>query len=266
MPTVASLHVYPIKSCAALDLLAVRFDELGPLYDRRFMLVDENGRFLTQREVPKLAVITPRLGPTALVVSAPDMPQLKVPMTQRDAKMREIEVWRFKGPAEDAGENAADWFGSLLGRPCRLVRWSEQALRQVNPAHARTQSATAFTDGYPVLLMNEASVADLSQRAGKRIPMNRFRPNLVVKDAPAYAEDGWRKIRCGELELDVVKPCSRCAITTTDQARGEREKEPLATLATYRERDGEVYLGQNCVHLGDGSIRVGDSVEVLETA
>ena len=264
--TVASLHVYPIKSCRAMDLVAVRFDALGPLYDRRFMVVDEAGRYLTQREVPKLALITPRLGPTSLVVSAPHMPQLKVAMTQQGARTLEIEVWRFKGPAEDVGEHAADWLSSVLERPCRLVRWSSSALREVNPKYARTQSATAFSDGYPVLLMNEGSVDDLGKRVGQRVAMNRFRPNLVVRGAEPYAEDNWRKIRVGELELDVVKPCSRCAITTTDQLTGERGKEPLATLATYRERDGEVLLGQNCVHLALGSVRVGDEVQVLESA
>ena len=266
MPTVASLHVYPIKSCRGMDLQAVRFDDLGPLYDRRFMVIDEAGRFLTQRELPRLALITPRLGPTALVLSADGMPQLKVAMTQRDAKLREIHVWRFDGPAEDAGDGAADWFSSFLERPCRLVRWSAEAVRRVNPEHARSESFVAFTDGYPVLLMNEASVEDLAKRVGQRLPMNRFRPNLVVRGAEPYAEDTWRKLRIGDLELDVVKPCSRCAITTTDQLTGERGKEPLATLASYRERDGEVLLGQNCIHLGFGSVRVGDDVEVLETA
>jgi len=264
--TVASLHVYPIKSCRAMDLLAVRFDDLGPLYDRRFMLVDDDGRFLTQRELPRLALITPRLGPTALLISAEGMPQLKVAMSQRDAKLRAIEVWGFEGPAEDAGASAADWFSSFLERSCRLVRWSEQAARRVDPAYARSESFVAFSDGYPALLMNEASVEDLNGRCQQRLPMSRFRPNLVVRGAEPYAEDGWRKIRIGDLTLDVVKPCSRCVTTTTDQLTGARGKEPLATLATYRERDGKVYLGQNCIHLGFGSIRVGDAVEVLETA
>jgi uncharacterized protein YcbX len=264
--TVASLHVHPIKSCRAMDLVAVRFDPLGPLYDRRFMIVDDAGRFLTQRELPKLATITPRLGPTSLLITAPHMPQLKVAMTQHGARTIEIEVWRFKGPAEDVGDHAADWLSSLLERPCRLVRWSAAALREVNPSHARTQSATAFTDGYPVLLMNEGSVEDLGKRVGQRVAMNRFRPNLVVRGAEPYAEDAWRRIRVGELELDVVKPCTRCVTTTTDQLTGERGKEPLATLATYRAREGEVVLGQNCVHMTLGSVRVGDEVEVLESA
>jgi uncharacterized protein YcbX len=266
VPTVASLHVYPIKSCRGLDLTAVRFDELGPLYDRRFMVVDAQGAYLTQRALPRMALIAPKLGPTALIVTAPDMPQLKVAMSQRDAKRIEVQVWRHRGPAEDCGESAADWFSSFLGQPCRLVRWADDQRREVNPKYARSPAATAFSDGYPVLLLSEASLADLNGRLQQRLPMNRFRPNLVVRDCEAFAEDSWRKIGVGELELDVVKPCDRCAITTVDQLTGVAGKEPLATLASYRTRENQVLFGQNCVHLGFGSIRVGDPVEVLETA
>jgi uncharacterized protein len=266
MPTVASLHVYPIKSCRGLDLTAVRFDPLGPLYDRRFMVVDEQGVYLAQRKLPRLALISARLGPTALMVSAPNMPQLKVAMAQRDARRIEIKVWDHSGPAEDAGESAADWFSSFLERPCRLVRWADDQLRMVDRAYARSEAAVAFNDGFPVLLMSEASVADLNTRLKQPVPMNRFRPNLVVRDLEPYAEDRWRKIRVGEVELDVVKPCGRCVTTTVDQLTGTAGTEPLATLASYRKQGNDVLLGQNCVHLGLGSIRVGDPVEVLESA
>lgn len=263
MPSVSALHVYPIKSCRGLELKAVRFDHLGPLYDRRFMLVDETGRFLTQRELPRLALIEPRLGPTALQVSAPDMPVLKVAMTQRDAKRIEINVWKHVGPAEDVGESAADWFSRFLGRPCRLVRLPEDARREVDPSYAN--ALVAFADAFPVLLIAEASLEDLNQRMQTKLPMNRFRPNVVVRGCEPFAEDTWKQIRIGELVLDVVKGCDRCTTTTVDQRTGERGKEPLATLATYRKRDNAVYFGQNCVHQGPGSIRVGDEVEVLET-
>jgi len=265
MPTVASLHVYPIKSCRGLDLTAVRFDQLGPLYDRRFMLVGEDGVYLSQRTLPRLALITPRLGPTALVVSAPNMPQLKVAMSQRDARRIEVQIWEHRGMAEDAGESAADWFSSFLERPCRLVRWAEDQLRRVDPKYARTEAATSFNDGYPVLLMSEASVADLNKRLKQPVPMNRFRPNLVVRDLEPYAEDSWRKIRVGEVELDVVKACGRCVTTTVDQLTGVAGSEPLATLASYRKDGNKVPFGQNCVHLSLGSIRAGDPVEVLES-
>lgn len=266
MPTVAALHVYPIKSCRGLPLKAVRFDLLGPLYDRRFMLVDEAGKFLTQRELPRMALIEPRLGPTVLQIGAPGMPALKVPMTQRDARRIDIQVWGYSGAAEHAGEHAADWFSSFLERPCTLVRFPEGVRRQVSQRHTQLDASVGYADAYPALLVSEASLADLNQRMKSPLPMDRFRPNLVVKDCDAYAEDSWKRIRVGEVVLDVVKPCARCAITTVDQITGQRAAEPLATLATYRKRDNEVFFGQNCVHHGPGSVRVGDEVEVLETA
>lgn len=266
MASVSSLHVYPIKSCRGLDLKAVRFDLLGPLYDRRFMLVDETGMFLTQRELPRMALIEPRLGPTALQISAPGMPQLKVAMTQRDAKRLEIRIFRHSGPAEDAGDHAADWFSSVLERPCRLVRFPDDAVRAVSKSHTALDARVGFADGYPALLLSEASLADLNGRTKERMGMERFRPNIVVRDCEAFAEDAWKRIRIGDLVLDVVKPCDRCSITTVDQRSAAVGKEPLATLASYRQRDGKVLFGQNCVHHGPGSVRVGDEVEILEKA
>jgi uncharacterized protein len=267
MPEISALHVYPIKSCRGLDLKAVRFDLRGPLYDRRFMVVDEAGMFLTQREVPRLALIEPRLGPTALQISAPGMPVLKVPMTQRDAKVREIVVWKHTGPAEDTGESAADWFSSFLERACRLVRFPEDALRPVSKNHTDLDAQVAFSDGYPALLLSEASLAELNGRLKSALPMNRFRPNIVVKGCDAFAEDGWKRIRVGDLVLDVVKPCSRCAITTVDQITGKvTGPEPLATLATYRKQENGVMFGQNVVHHGPGSLRIGDPIEIIDSA
>jgi len=266
MPSVSSLHVYPIKSCRGLDLKAVRFDLLGPLYDRRFMLVDESGKFLTQRELPRMALIEPKIGPTALQVHAPQMPVLKVPMTQRDCRRLPVSVWRHQGEAEDVGEHAADWFSSFLERACRLVRFPEDGVREISPGRVPFAAQVGFADGYPALLLSEASLEDLNGRMKQRLPMNRFRANIVVRDCEAFAEDGWKRIRIGELVLEVVKPCSRCTITTVDQLSAATGKEPLTTLATYRKRDNDVFFGQNCVHHGPGSVRIGDELEVLETA
>jgi uncharacterized protein YcbX len=266
MPTVAALNVYPIKSCRGLPLKAVRFDLLGPLYDRRFMLVDEAGKFLTQRELPRMALIEPRLGPTSLQISAPGMPQLKVAMAHRDSKRIEVAVWGYEGAAEHAGEHAADWFSSFLERSVQLVHFPEDVRRKVSQRHTELDAQVGFADAYPVLLLSEASLADLNGRMKSPLPMDRFRPNLVVKDCDAFAEDRWKRIRIGDLTLDVVKPCSRCAITTVDQITGQRGTEPLTTLATYRKHENDVWFGQNCVHHGPGSVRVGDQVEVLETA
>jgi uncharacterized protein YcbX len=264
--TVTSIHVYPIKSCRAIDLKAARLDELGLLYDRRMMVVDaQTSRFITQRDEPRMTLITPRLAPTALQVSAPNMPLLKVDMNRDVTERREITVWRFTGPAEDLGENAASWVSTVLERSCRLVRWASDVQREVNPKYAGAGVLTAFTDGYPLLIANEGSLESLNALASERVPMGRFRPNIVIKGADAFAEDTWKRIRVGEVELDVVKPCSRCAITTVDALTAKRGKEPLATLAKYRAHDNETWFGQNCIHRSLGSIRVGDPVEVVET-
>jgi len=263
--SVTSIHVYPIKSCRAIDLKSTRLDELGLLYDRRLMVIDaETSRFLTQREEPRMTLISPRLAPTALQVTAPDMPPLKVDIN-RTGERREVTVWNFTGPAEDMGENAASWISTVLQRACRLVRLPDDVQREVSPKRVGPGVLTAFTDGYPILITNEASLEDLNGRAGERVSMSRFRPNIVIKGAAPYAEDTWKRIRVGEVEIDVVKPCSRCAITTVDIQTGKRGKEPLATLAKHRLYENETWFGQNAVHRSLGSIRIGDSVEVLET-
>ncbi|MDH5672503.1 MAG: MOSC domain-containing protein [Myxococcales bacterium] len=265
MPRVSSLHIYPIKSCRGLDLKAVRFDMLGPAYDRRFMLVDGDGCFLTQREESRLALVEPALGPTSLQVKAPGMPVLKIGQASKDARRLEVSIWKDRGEAEDVGEHAASWFSQFLGRPCRLVRFPEGAVRPVDPDYARFDAATALADGFPVLLTTTASLEQLNQRLQPPVPMNRFRPNVVVEDCEPFAEDSWRQIRIGELVLDVVKPCARCTMVNVDQLRGRRLEQPLSALAEFRKRDNEVFFGQNCIHHSFGSIRVGDEVEVLES-
>lgn len=262
--TIASIHVYPIKSCRAIDLKSARFDELGLSYDRRLMVVDaETSRSITLREEPRLTLVSPRLGPTSLQVAAPDMPLLKVD-TGRDGERREVTIGQFTGPAIDLGANAASWISTVLQRGCRLVRFAEDAQRWVSPQHAGPGVLTAFTDGYPVTIATEGSLEALHAQASERVPMSRFRPNIVIRGAAPYAEDTWKTIRVGEVELDVVEPCSRCAITTVDTLTAKRGNEPLAALAKTRAHAGETWFGQNCIHRSLGSIRAGDPVEVLK--
>jgi uncharacterized protein YcbX len=166
----------------------------------------------------------------------------------------------------DAGDLAAQWLGQLLGRSCRLVQVSEPRARQVDKVYAELGDKVAFADGFPLLLIGQSSLDDLSMRVGRPLPMLRFRPNLVVSGSEPYAEDSWKRIRIGELEFRVVKGCSRCIMTTLDPQTGERsaDREPLATLKTYREREGEVYFGQNLIACGEGQLRLDMPVQVLE--
>jgi len=265
MIALSALHYYPLKSCKGLALEQATLDQRGLVHDREFMVVDEAGAFLTQRELPRLALITPTMSDGLLTLSAPGT----APLTfhyGNDGPRLEAAIWRDTVVAVDQGEAASTWLtGFLQTTPVRLMRLADEFTRQVNQQYApRTTDQVGFADGFPLLLISEASLADLNARLEKPLPMNRFRPNLVVAGCGPYAEDSWKQIRIGGLVFDIVKPCARCVTTTTNQDTAERGKEPLRTLATYRHvpHRGAMF-GQNVVHASTGMIRVGDEVEVM---
>lgn len=263
----SALYRFPLKSGRGETLEQARVDSLGLCGDRRWMVVDSSsGRFLTQRLLPAMTQLVARWQGDDLRLNAPGMPELRVALPSAEAALRRVTVWSDTLSVPDAGEAAARWLSECLQRDCRLVQVPAQRARQVDPAYARPGEQVGFADGFPLLLISQASLDDLSQRVGRSLEMLRFRPNLVVSGSMPYAEDSWKKIRIGELELRVVKGCSRCIMTTLDPATGERsaDREPLQTLKTYRERDGEVYFGQNLIAEGGGELRVGMPVEVLE--
>lgn len=264
----SGLYRYPLKSAAGEALHETALDALGVQGDRRWMVVDaETGRFLTQRLLTQMTRLQARwLGGTHLQLSAPGMAELQVAVPDEQAPLRGVTIWRDSLQVPDAGEAAAQWLSQFLGRACRLVQVSEPRARQVDTAYAEAGDKVAFADGFPVLLIGQASLDDLSARVGRPLPMLRFRPNLVVSGSEPYAEDSWKRIRIGELEFRVVKGCSRCIMTTLDPQTGERsaDREPLTTLKTYRERGGEVYFGQNLIACGEGQLRLDMPVQVLE--
>ena len=263
--TVAALHRYPIKSCAGVALEAAELDARGVRHDREYAIVEAgDGRMVTQRERPRLALIRPVIAADgALRVDAPGMPTLAV-TPARTGEEREVVVWRDRCRAVDQGPEAAAWLGRFLGVACRLLRMADDHVRRVDPVYAGSdRDQVGFADGYPALLISEESLADLNGRLAAPLPMNRFRPNIVVAGGGVpYREDGWRRVRIGEVAFRVAKPCARCAITTTDQETTARGTEPLTTLATYRRGERGVLFGQNLIHDGPGTIRVGDRVEV----
>jgi hypothetical protein len=264
MPELSGLRCYPVKSCGGIELARAELDRLGIRCDRAWMVVDLAGRFLTQREVPALARVRPRLLDAELRLSAPGVPPLALPLAGGRGALRQVEVWRHRGPALDQGDAAAAWLEAVIERPCRLVRVPDDHERRVSPERFAGEAHTAFSDGYPLTLASESSLADLNARLPAPLPMDRFRPNLVVRGAPAWAEDGWRRIRIGGVELAVVKPCPRCAIPSVDQASGRRTgPEPLRTLAKYRRGEDGAPFGMNLVHLDRGTLEVGMKVEVL---
>lgn len=259
--TLSGLYVYPIKSCAGISLRSSELSAPGLLHDRRWMLVDETGEFMSQRAHPRMALISTHLSEEHLTVSAPGMPELRVPLWQEDGDLIDVEVWGDENRGALVGEEADRWFREFLRFPCRMVRKPEDDPRQVDSVYAESGDQASFADGFAFLLVSEASLAELNGRLAEPLPMNRFRPNFVVEGCDAYAEDGWDRMRVGDVPFRVAEGCPRCAITTTDQETGERGKEPLRTLATYRKFEGEVYFGRNLIHDALGTVRVGDAVE-----
>lgn len=263
----SSLYRFPLKSAAGESLQRCASDSLGLLGDRRWMVVAAGtGRFLTQRILPRMALLQAHWqGDTALKLAAPGMPELLVRVPD-DKTMRCVQVWSANPVVPDAGETAAAWLSDVLGQACRLVYLPEDDGIQVDLDYARLGERTAFSDGFPFLLIGQASLDDLARRVGRPLEMLRFRPNLVVSGAEPYAEDGWKRIRIGQLTFRVVKPCSRCVIPTLDPATGERapDREPLNTLLSYRKGPGGVFFGQNLIAEGRGELEVGMPVERLE--
>ena len=263
--TVSALYRYPIKSCAGAALDRAEIGPRGIRHDREYMVVEAaTGEFLTQRELPRMALIRPTIADAILRIEAPGMPSIEVPPL-REGAAREVVVWRDACRAVDQGDGVASWLGTFLGADCRLVRMADDHVRRVDPVYATSeQDQVGFADGYPFLLITQESLEDLNARLVEPLPMNRFRPNIVLAGGgEPYLEDGWRRVRIGEVGFAVVKWCARCAITTTDQETAARGKEPLTTLATYRRGKRGVLFGQNLIHDREGTVRVGDAVTVV---
>lgn len=269
MYSLSELYRYPVKSTACEPLDSVRLDALGLEGDRRWMVVEaSNGRFLTQRLLPQMGRIEARWqdGFNALRLRAPGMDDLFVPVPESDDNLRGVLIWRDMLQVPDAGAEAAQWLSTFLGREVRLVQMPEQRARQVDTAYAEPGEHVHFADGFPLLLIGQGSLDDLSAKVGRPLEMLRFRPNLVVAGAEPFAEDGWKRIRIGDVTFKVAKPCSRCILTTIDPHTGERDaaREPLATLLGYRNVNGEAMFGQNLLAENRGELKLGMPVEVLE--
>jgi uncharacterized protein YcbX len=261
--TVTQLNVYPVKSCRGVPLGTVQLDRWGIRHDRNWMVVDAENRFISQRTQPRLALVEPSIAHDLLILTAPEMPPLELPANGRAGPERTVMVWDDTCRALDQGDGAGEWFTRYLRQPVRLVRIGAGFVRPVKETVYPDGADVAFADAYPLLVLSEASLADLNARLHEPLPMNRFRPNLVVAGCEAFAEDAWKRIRIGEVVFQLVSPCERCAITTVDQSTGIAGKEPLTTLATFRRHGGGVIFGMNAVHQAVGSIRVCDAVTVL---
>ncbi|MFV2022044.1 MOSC domain-containing protein [Micromonospora sp. LOL_023] len=267
---VAALYTYPVKGCRRLDHDAARVEPWGLAGDRRWMIVDPDGVGLTQREVPALVTIHPRLAADGLTLHTAGRPALVVPAPV-DGEPVPVRVFRAKAvvPARLADPAAQRWLSDLLGRPARLVWLADPTVRAVDPDFGRAGDVVSFADGYPLLLANTASLGVVNDRLVETgdpaapLPMHRFRPNLVITGAPAWAEDTWlgQRIRIGDVAFRVAKTCTRCVVTTTDQDTGERGHQPLRILAQHHRGPRGVLFGMNLIPDGTGRIAVGDLVQ-----
>jgi len=264
MITLSSLIYYPVKGCRGLEVDSSHVERMGLEHDRRMMVVTPEGQFLTQRELPRLALVTPKLEDGTLTLCAPGFDSIQLAV-QSTGTPWPVNIWESEGvQAIDQGDEAAQWFSDWLGTSVRLVRIADGYIRRVNEKYAVSpDDHTGFADAYPILLTSEESLSDLNSRLEAPVPMNRFRPNIVVKGCEPFAEDTWKRIRIGNVELAVVKPCARCVVTTIDKETLEQGKEPLKTLGRYRRHELGAIFGQNVISLNEGSVRLGMNVEVL---
>jgi len=269
--TIAALNVYPVKSCRGIACERVEVTPQGlavrGVRDREWLVIDRNGQFVTQREHPRLALVEVDASGGVITLRIPDHEPLQ---PARGGAVRDVRVWRAQLRGHDAGDESADALSQFLGTHVRLVRFDDSRPRKVNPDYAGTTKATTlYADGYPVLVISQASLDDLNARLAARdvaaLPMDRFRPNVVIDGVDAYEEDHIDAIATGAVTFKLVKPCTRCEITTTDQRTGRRSHEPLHTLSTYRRDDrlAGIAFGMNAVvSAGAGSsVSVGDACE-----
>jgi len=271
----SALNIYPIKSTSGISLPVSMVESKGLAFDRRFVITDMTGMFITGRTHPKITLIKSTLTMQGLVLNAPNMPSLMVNYQDFSRHYENVQVWNDTINAQYCSVLMDVWFSEYLDTPCQLLYFGENSSRNVRHYEQNDDVKLSFADAYPLLLISQASLNDLNQRLAVttnsqlQVSMAQFRPNLVVNNNLAFAEDGWRKIRIGDVEFEVVKPCSRCIFTTVDPQCAEKHnnQEPLTTLKKYRLDNikKEIIFGQNLVALNQGKIRIGDKVEVLST-
>lgn len=268
MFSITQLHIYPVKSLAGIAVQEAQVTERGFQYDRRWLLINENNRFLTQRELGALALLGTEITADHLLIkhkTKPELGVLQVPLQTNSNERFTVQIWDDFCEALAVDTHADDWLSAALESKVRLVYLPDDSPRQVEPERVQMPMNVSFADAYPYLLLGENSLIDLNQRLAEPVQMNRFRPNLVFAGGAPYQEESWSDLLIGGVSFRGIKPCGRCILTTTDQDTGLRHMggDPLKTLATYRTQGNKVLFGMNLITLGTGIIRVGDELVVL---
>ena len=263
MLTLTCLYIYPIKSLGGISLPEADITSRGLAYDRRWMLVDDQNNFISQREIPALALFKASITQTGILAEHTlHNTTILVPFEPQSKKNTEVTVWDDTCTATVVSDEVNDWFSQMLSIHCKLVYMPVSTNRKVDSSYASGGEITSFSDGFPILMIGQPSLDDLNNRLSEPIPMNRFRPNIVFTGGVPFEEDTLAHFTIGQIDFYAVKPCARCVVTTIDQQTALPGKEPLKTLAGYRRIANNIYFGQNLLHKGDGVIKKGDCIRV----
>lgn len=258
----SDIYIYPVKSLAGIRVEHWDVVETGLKYDRQWMLIDEQGQFLSQRRLPKMALIQTHLTDSELILSVQNFADLHLPLESKSDSVIQSIVWEDSCSAQHVSNEADLWFSEILQTPCKLVFLSTDTKRGVDLKYANSTDRVAFSDGFPFLIISENSLNSLNSQLETPVDMVRFRPNLVISGCEAYAEDYWREIRVGNIDFRLPKPCSRCSVPSINPNTAEISKEPLTTLNRLRKMNGKIYFGQNALHNSCGKLKIGDVVTV----
>ncbi|MEM8886866.1 MAG: MOSC N-terminal beta barrel domain-containing protein [Bacteroidota bacterium] len=266
---ISQIHIYPIKSCGGIALEQAQLSDRGLLYDRRWMIVDPRGNCLTQRENAQMALIRTAIEGERLRIwhNFKKIAALEIPIEIHMQSVMEVSLWGDQFLASRHSDATDAWLSGVLGQPCHLVFMHQESKRPVDPRYAKAGEIVSMADGYPHLIIGEASLAHLNEKLIEKgeeaVPMNRFRPNIVFEGGSPHIEDSWSDIQIGELNFKAVKPCARCQLTTIEQETAKRGKEPLRTLSSYRKEGAKVLFGMNLLHEGNGVINIGDEIRTI---
>lgn len=260
---VTELNIYPIKGTMGTSLPELVINDTGPKNDRRWVIIDETGKFISQRTHPSLAIVKSEVVEEKLKLIIPHMEPILID-TCNEGDMLEAVIWKDTCHVIEQSKQASQALSDYLKIPCKLVGLAKNTIRPVNPKYTVTdKDRILFADGFPFLITSQTSLNDLNSKLSEAVPMNRFRPNIVVEGLTPYEEDNWKRLHIGNVFFEAVKPCSRCIVITVDQLTGVKGKEPLKTLAKYRNSEKGIMFGMNLIHCNEGVIKVGDNLEVI---
>jgi len=266
MLKVSELFIYPIKSLGGIAVETANITDRGFQHDRRWMLVDKNNCFLTQRDFPQMALLQVQLSEEGLTVQHKinTAEIVNIPAFCKTEERATVQVWSDQCSAQFISSEVDAWFSDMLSLKCRLVFMPDSSKRRVDTRYAANKEITSLSDGYPFLIIGQSSLDDLNKRLPEPLPMNRFRPNIVFAGGEAFQEDGMKHFIINNIQFYGVKLCARCVVTTINQDNSMKSKEPLQTLSAYRQKNNKIYFGQNLLHKGEGKIGVGDVIFIQQ--